>query len=275
MKKVILIVILGLICTRVTFAEGLLLKGDMDPREVSMPRGFKLWSDIQAEKIRSRPMREEVMTSASLYLESRISLADFVQFLKSWADLGFNQQERIVLTDTVQKSNMPVNLKNQWLCRLDSERNCQRIKLIPKHLSPILQKYDWVVIDGQVYPRMSWDEISITDENMTWTFLSSRFETYNFKGKWEDLKFKNPNLVDWVTGTCERFVVQPTVQDLDTSVLVNRGCLKSSLVVPKSEPSFYEQNKNKIWIAAGLALGASVAGNLSGKKIILEKPSFR
>lgn len=275
MKKLILLVLLSLICASVTFAEGLLLKGDMDPREVSLPRGYKLWSDVQAEKAKNRPMREEIMNSSGLYLEARVSHSDFVQFLKSWAELGFNQQERIVLTDTLQKSNMPVALKNQWLCRLDSERNCQKIKIIPKHLSPLLQKFDWVVIDGQVFPRMSWDEISIPDENMTWTFYSSRFETYTFKGKWEDLKFKNPNLVDWVTGTCESFSVHTSVQDLENQVLLNRSCLKSSLVVPKKDPSFYDQNKNKIWIAAGLVLGGGVANNLSGKKIILEKPSFR
>ncbi len=267
--------LIALLSLQFCFAEALLLKADLDPREVVLPAGYKLWSQVQAENIINRAMRNEVLHYSSLYLESEVSNSDYFQFLKSWSDAGFNEQERIVLMDTLQKSHMTAAQKNQWLCRIDLERNCGKIKIFPKHLSAILQKFDWLIIDGQAYPRMSWDEISIPDESLTWTFLSARFETYSFKGRWEELKFKNPALADWVTGQCDNFTVHPEVQSLDNNILINRNCLKSSLVKPKQEPSFYETNKKSIWIAAGLVLGAGAFNTFSGNKIILEKPSFR
>lgn len=270
-----ILVLILVIFSTTSFAEGLLLRGDLDPREVVLPPGYKLWSDLRAEEIKSRPMREEVMSSSSLFLENRISTADFLQFLKDWADLGFNQQERIVLTDTIQKSSMSTAQKNQWLCRIDNSRNCLKIKIVPKHLSPILQKYDWLVVDGQIFPRSSWDEISITDENLSWIFLSARFETYNFKGKWEDLKLKSPVLNDWITGNCDNFNVQSQVQALDINVMINRNCLKTSLPPVKRDPTFYEANKAKIWAAVATVIGISTFNSLAGKKIILEKPSFK
>jgi hypothetical protein len=273
MKTILLIT--TFILAQNLFAESLLLKGDMDPREITLPQGYRLWSDVQAENLKNRPMREEVMTSCSLFLEGRISHSDFTQLLKGWADLGFNQQERIVLVDTLQKSNLSTVLKNQWLCRLDNDRNCNRIKIFPKHLSPILQKYDWLVIDGQAYPRLSWDEISIPDEAMTWIFVSARFETYTFKGKWEDLKFKNPSVSNWITGGCDDYSVQSEVQAMDNNVLLSRNCLKSSLIKPKPTQSFYDRNKDTIWIAAGVVLGIGAFNTLAGKNIVIDKPSFR
>lgn len=273
MKK--LIMFISLMCSQSSFAEGVLLKANLDPREITLPNGYKFWSDIQAEEINSRPMREEIMKSSSLYLEGRISHSDFLQFLKSWSDIGFSQQERIVLADTLQKSNLPSEKKSRWLCRIDAERNCARIKIFPRHLSPLLQKYDWLVIDGQAYPHASWNEINILDENMTWVFLSSRFETYTFKGKWEDLKMKNPVLNDWISGNCENFAVHHQVQGLDNNVLLDRHCMKSSLIEPQEETSFYDKNKRTIWLAAGLVLGVGAINTLTNKKIILEKPSFR
>lgn len=264
-----------LFLAQICSAENLLLKADLDPREITLPEGSQLWSDTQAENIKNRLLRDDIMTSSSLYLENRISFSDFIQLLQSWSDYGFNQQERIVLADTIQKSKMPDTLKNQWLCRLDLERNCTRIKIFSKHLSPFLQKYDWLVIDGQVYPRMAWDEIFVSNENMTWTFLSSRFETYTFKGKWEDLKLKNPMLSDWVSGNCDHFTVLNQVQALDTNVLINRNCMKSSLVKPSRDPSFYEKNKKNIWLAAGLILGVGAFNTLNGQKIIIDKPSYK
>ncbi len=260
---------------QICFAEALLLKADLDPKEIALPSGYKLWSQVQADNIKNRLMRDEVLNYSSLFLDRKVSNSDFIQFLASWSDSGFNEQERIVLADTLQKSNLPTAQKNLWLCRIDLERNCNKIKIFPKHLSALLQKFDWLIIDGQTYPRMSWDEISIPDESLTWIFLSSRFETYSFKGKWEELKFKNPVLADWISGHCDNFTVHPEVQSLDNNILLNRNCLKSSLVKPTPAPSFYDKNKKSIWIAAGLVIGAGAFNTFSGNKIILEKPSFR
>jgi hypothetical protein len=261
--------------SQISLSEGLLLKSDLDPRELQMPNGYKLWSEIQAEGIKNRSIREDVMNNSSLFLENRISQSDFLQFLKNWSDLGFSEQERIILVDTLQKSMLSTTQKNQWLCRLDLERNCSRIKIFPKHLAPILQKFEWLAIDGQTYPRMSWDEISIADENLTWVFLSSRFETYTFRGKWEDLKFKSPTLNDWINGNCKEFKVRNEVQSLDNNVMLNRNCVKSSLPVADKEASFFQKHQKSLFVAAGLALLVGVTNSMNGKKIILEKPSFR
>ena len=274
MKKSI-IILCTVLSSQLCSAGSLILSADMDPREIVLPSGYKLWSQSQAEQIDNRPMRDDVLNYSTLYLENRISNSDFLNFLKSWAEKGFNFQERIILTDTLKKSNMTSTLKDQWLCRIEAERNCAKTKIFPKHLSPILQKYDWLVIDGQIFPRMAWDEISLPNESLTWIFLSSRFETYTFQGKGEELKFRNPILKNWVTGTCDNFTVHPEIQSLENNVLVNRNCLKSSLAKPLIEPSFYEKNKNSIWIAAGLVIGVGAFNSFSGKKIVLEKPSFR
>lgn len=275
MTNLLVIAVISLLCTETILAQALILKGDLDPREIRLPQGLKLWSDVEVEKINSRPMRDDIMTNSSLYLENTISQSDFAQFLRTWSEVGFNQQERVILIDTIQKSQMPVQSKNQWLCRLDSQRNCQKIKFITKHLPPILQKYDWLFVDGQAFPRVSWDEIFFSDETISWSFYSSRFETYNFKGKWEDLKLKNPNLADWVTGNCEHYSVHSEIQSLENQVMFNRNCLKPAFIVPSREVSFYDKNKKALWVAAGLVFGISAFNSYSGKKIILEKPSFR
>lgn len=273
MKKIILSLIL--ISSNLSLAQSLLLKADIDPREVILPEGYRLWSEVQADRMSNRPLRDEVITSSTLFLEKRISHSDFVQLLKSWGEQGFNHQERIVLIDTLYKSTLPANQKNQWLCRLDNDRNCAKIRIFPKHLAPILQKYDWLIIDGKAYPRVAWDEISIPDEPMTWIFLSARFETYKFSGKWEDLKFKNPPVENWVTGTCEQHNVLYEVQDMDTNIMIHRNCLKSSVVRPNVEPNFYDKNKKTIWMAAGLLLGFGAFNTMTGNKIIFQKPSFK
>ncbi len=274
MKKIILLI--SLVCSNLSFAQNLLLKADIDPREVTLPSGYKLWSDMKADQISNRPLREEVITSSTLFLEKRISYSDFTQLLRNWGLEGFNQQERVVLMDTLNKSNLPTAQKNQWLCRLDSERNCTKIKIFPKHLAPILQKYDWLILDGRAYPRMAWDEILIPDDSMTWIFLSARFETYKFTGKWEELKFKNPPVQNWVSGNCDQFTVLNEVQDMETNIMIHRNCLKSSIAKSeKAEPDFYDKNKKTIWMAAGLLLGIGAFNTMTGNKIILEKPSFR
>ena len=273
MKKIILSLIM--ISSNLSFAQNLILKADIDPREVTMPNGYKLWSDVQADKISNRPLREEIMTSSTLFLEKRISASDYIQLLRSWSLDGFNQQERIVLTDTLNKSNLAPAQKNQWLCRLDPERNCVKVRIFPKHLAPILQKFDWLIVDGQAYPRSTWDEISIPDDSMTWIFLSARFETYKFHGKWEELKFKNPPVQNWISGSCDQFYVSSEVQDLDTNVMIHRNCLKASMTKPAAPPDFYDKNKKTIWMAAGLILGVGAFNTMSGKKIVFDKPSFR
>lgn len=270
-----LIILIITISTQATLAASLLLKGNLDPREVTVPDGYSLWSDTEVRKKMDRPMRQEIMTSSSLFLEKRISQSDFILLLKSWSELGLNTQERMVLTDTLNKSDIPPAQKNHWLCRIEIERNCTKIKIFPLHLSPILQKYDWLIVDGQAFPRNLWNEISVPNEILTWTFLSARFETYTFRGNWEELKFKNPVLNDWVTGDCEKFIVNSQVQDIDISVLLDRNCMRSALIKPEPIPTFYEKNKSKIWIAAGLVLGAGTFNAFAGKKVVLEKPSFR
>lgn len=273
MKKLFISIVL--LYSHLVLANSLILKADLDPREIALPEGFKLWSDTEAENIQNRAMREDVMNSSALYLEKKITHGDYMQFLITWAEKGFNQQERIILIDTIQKSDMPTTQKNNWLCRLDFDRNCHRIKIFPQHLAPILQKYDWIVVDGKAYPRVAWGEISISNEPVTWIFLSARFETYTFKGKWEDLKFKNPTQQDWVSGNCDEFTILTEVQSMNNHVLLNRNCIKSSLVLPIKHSTFYEKNKERIWIAAGLILGVGTVGLISGKKVILEKPSFK
>ncbi len=273
MSKIILL--LNIMISSLSWANGVLIKAQLDPQEITLPEGYKFWSQQETEAITSRPLRDEIMSSSTLFLQGQIKMSDFSQLLQEWSEKGFNSQERMVLIDTLQKSKLPLTIKNRWLCRLDLERNCPRVKIFTKHLAPILQKYEWLIIDGKAYPRVSWNEISIVDEPLTWVFLSSRFETYIFKGHWDDLKLRNPNLKDWVTGDCSQYTVAASVQSIENQVLLSSHCLKPSLVIAKQESTFYERNKKTIWITAGALLGLGAFQTFSGKNIVIEKPSFR
>lgn len=255
--------------------QSLMLKAQLDPRDTAIPDGFKLWAQVEAQKYLEKPLRETILTNASLFLDGRVSVSDFVQLLNSWGNEGFSKQERLILIDTIEKSSLSPSEKNRWLCRLDSQRNCKRLQIFPDHLAPILQKYEFLVVDGLVYPYQTWSEIQITDDSMNWIFLSSRFETYRFNGKWTELKLKSPTLEDWVTGQCSDYLVKSEVQAFDHHVLLDRRCLKPSIPALVEEQSFLEKHKNSLWIAAGVAVGLGALGALSGQKIILEKPSFK
>jgi hypothetical protein len=268
MKSVFIFILL----TSLAQAQGVLIKGSLDPDEVILPKGFKLWAAQKAQELRDRPLRENLLENSTLYLQGRVTEADFLDLLKNWSALGFNLQERRILIDSIEKSEMLEPKRSRWLCRLDLQRHCKRIKIFPDHLAPILGKYEFLILDGLMYPRSTWAQIEIPDEDFDCTFFSSRFETYRFHGRWMELRTKSPETRDWVTGKCDHFTVLREVQNIETYALLENQCLKIATQEEIRQPDFFERHRDKIWTAVGIFVGVGVIASSRGQKIIIEKP---
>lgn len=189
-------------------------------------------------------VRPDVLNTSDDFLNARISKTQFYQALENWNKLGWSNEEKDIVVDTIQKSFDDSSLKDQWLCNLRPHLYCSKKTYFSMLKWPeYLEQYDTLIFAGQAYPRHQWNSLIINGQNH-YIFTSSQFSQLEFYGEAHSFRFPD----------------QP-----------------SELVQTQENPdqtSFYQKHKRKIWWTVGGILIATGLFSLAGKKIVITQIGF-
>ena len=186
-------------------------------------------------------IRPDILNSSDDYLNARITKEQFYQSLEKWNQMGWSEEEKNLVIDTIQKSFDSSKEKNQWLCNLSAKDFCDNKKYFSTIKWPeYLEHYDTLVFAGQTYPKHQWNSLILNGKNR-FMFISTKFSTIEAYGEADQLSLP----------------LEPT--------LLSKQSDKTD------KKSFYEKHKRKIWWTVGGVLIASGVFSLAGKKLVITK----
>jgi hypothetical protein len=189
-------------------------------------------------------VRPEVLNTSDDYLNTRVSKTHYYQALDKWNQLGWSNEEKDIVVDTLQKSFDDSQLKDQWLCNLKPHLYCSKKTYFSMLKWPeYLEHYDTLLFAGQSYPKHQWNSLILNGKNR-YTFISSRYSSIEHYGEAHSFRFPD----------------QPKEM--------------TTLSEKPNQPSFYKKHKRKIWWTVGGVLIASGLFSLAGKKIVITQIGF-
>lgn len=270
MKKLIILSIFPL----KVFSQTLYVAPEVDLKSLPSHLKNQLFAEQQMQSSSVKGVRDDLMLHSQMYLQNQVSVDEYEKRLWHWSQAGWSDEERWILIDTLKKSSQRLQNKILWFCRLQVSENCAFEDLNPLKLPATLQTYEGLILDGKPYPSITWGSLKISEAFYNWTFVSSRFPTFQFRGTWKELQQQQIPTKPLVRGTCEHPEFDIEIQNLSTQAYYNANCMKSTLPPIAAEKSFYQKNKKAIWWSVGLILGVGVVNTLNGKTLVIDKPGF-
>lgn len=256
------------------FAQSVFLAPDVDLREIPSHLQPQLYGTQQLSQAEIRGVRDELMFYTHRFLNHEMTVDEFEKWLWSWSQSGWSDDERWILVDTLKKWDGGFQNKEIWLCRLNPSESCKPKSLDLYKLPKALREFEGLILDGKAYPFALWGGIKITDAFYQWTFVSSKYASFQFRGTWKQLQEAQITLNPLVQGTCNNPLINHDIQSLRNQVLYSLDCIKPSLPPAPRPQSFYKAHKKSIWWGVGIILGAGLITQMKGKTIVIDKPGF-
>lgn len=189
-------------------------------------------------------IRPEILDTSDDYLNARVNKKHYYKALQTWNQLGWSNEEKDIVVDTLQKSFDNSDLRDQWLCNLKPNLYCSTKTYFSMIKWPeYLEKFDTLIFAGQAYPKHQWNSLIINGQNR-FIFISNRYAPLEFYG--EPHSFKFPDQLQDLTFDQKKV----------------------------DSPSFYQKHKKKIWWTIGGVLIATGLFSLAGKKIVFTQVGF-
>jgi len=255
-------------------AQTIYVSPDVDIKTIPPAQKQNLYAQQLLQQVELRGVREEIMNYSQMFLQNQMSANEFEKALWSWSQAGWSEEERWVLIDTLKKSSVRNDYKTNWICRLDPEESCTTDTILSHKLPEALRGFEGLILDGKSIQSVSWDGIKISQSLYNWSFVSSKYKSYQFRGTWKELQKQNPVVEPLVSGSCSQPQILSELQNLSSQIYYSSDCIRPSLRPVAEEKGFYEKNKKAIWWGVGLAIGAGVASTFKGKSIVIDKPGF-
>lgn len=255
-------------------AQTLYVAPEVDLKSISSVYKEKLFSQQILKKEEARGVRDEIMNQCHMYLQNTLSANEFEKSLWVWSQAGWSAEERWVLVDTLKKASAKLENRQLWICRLSAEEKCATETIMTYKLPRELQDFEGLILDGKPYERVNWDGAKISSSFYNWTFVSSKYKNFQFKGTWQELQKQKPQLEAYVLGSCKHPQAHTDIQSLSADLYYGEKCIRPSILPIVEEKNFYEKNKKAIWWTLGIMAGVGLAKSLQGKSIVFDKPGF-